>query len=178
MSTSQSSTSPAASRQESAPAAGAPSASVQAVIRHLRVVFRALHNHSRSIEKACGVSAAQLWALWELRRSPGLRVSDLSHRLLIHPSTASNMLDKLERKHLVERRRTGADQRVVSLFLTGRGETLLEEAPAPAQGTLNLALQALPARQLEALETGLSALLDTMQASDERAALQPIAGDD
>jgi MarR family transcriptional regulator, organic hydroperoxide resistance regulator len=178
MSTPQSSVSRATGRQKSASGDVVPSANVQTVIRQLRVVFRALQNHSRSIEKACGVSAAQLWALWELHRSPGLRVGDLSQRLLIHPSTASNMLDKLERKHLVERRRTGADQRVVSLFLTGRGETLLEEAPAPAQGTLNLALQALPARQLEALETGLSALLDTMQASDERAALQPIAGDD
>jgi MarR family transcriptional regulator, organic hydroperoxide resistance regulator len=127
------------------------------VIRQLRVVYRALQNHSRSIEKTCGVSAAQLWALWELHRAPGLRVGDLSQRLLIHPSTASNMLDKLEGKHLVERRRTGMDQRVVSLFLTDRGETLLQAAPAPAQGDLNRALQALPAHQLSALESGLAA---------------------
>lgn len=151
---------------------------VQAVIRQLRVVFRALQNHSRSIEKVCGVSAAQLWALWELHRAPGLRVGDLSRRLLIHPSTASNMLDKLERKHLVERRRTGVDQRVVSLFLTGRGEALLQAAPAPAQGDLNRALQSLPDEQLAALETGLDALLERMEGSDEQAALRPIAGDD
>ncbi|OOG25676.1 MarR family transcriptional regulator [Thioalkalivibrio denitrificans] len=150
----------------------------QSIIRQLRVVFRALQNHSRSIEKACGVSAAQLWALWELHNAPGLRVGDLSHRLLIHPSTASNMLDKLESKHLVERRRTGMDQRVVSLFLTPRGEDLLRAAPAPAEGELNRALQALPGQQLAALESGLAALLEHMQAHDEQAALRPIAGDD
>ncbi|WP_018233314.1 MarR family winged helix-turn-helix transcriptional regulator [Thioalkalivibrio thiocyanodenitrificans] len=155
-----------------------PPAGVQSVIRQLRVVYRALQTHSRSIEKACGVSAAQLWALWELRRAPGLRVGDLSQRLLIHPSTASNMLDKLEDKRLVERRRTGMDQRVVSLFLTDRGETLLRAAPAPAQGDLNRALQALPEQQLAALESGLAALLERMEARDERAALRPIAGDE
>jgi MarR family transcriptional regulator, organic hydroperoxide resistance regulator len=157
---------------------GTPPAGVQAVIRQLRVVYRALQNHSRSIEKTCGVSAAQLWALWELHRAPGLRVGDLSHRLLIHPSTASNMLDKLEGKRLVERRRTGMDQRVVSLFLTDRGEALLRAAPAPAQGDLNRALQALPEQQLAALESGLAALLARMEARDERAALRPIAGDE
>jgi MarR family transcriptional regulator, organic hydroperoxide resistance regulator len=153
-------------------------ASVQSVIRQLRIVFRALQTHSRSIEKVCGVSAAQLWALWELHRTPGLSVGDLSQRLLIHPSTASNMLDKLERKHLVERRRTGLDQRVVSLFLTPRGVTLLQAAPAPAQGELNRALQALPMEQLTALESGLAALLERMDERDDGAALQPIAGEE
>jgi DNA-binding MarR family transcriptional regulator len=151
---------------------------VQTVIRQLRIVFRALQTHSRSIEKACGVSAAQLWALWELHRSPGLSVGDLSQRLLIHPSTASNMLDKLEKKHLVERRRTGMDQRVVSLYLTDRGAALLEAAPAPAQGELNRALQALPLAQLSALESGLAALLERMEERDDAAALQPIDGED
>lgn len=156
---------------------GPQAACVQSVIRRLRVVFRALQTHSRSIEKVCGVSAAQLWALWELHRCPGLSVGDLSQRLLIHPSTASNMLDKLERKHLVERRRTGMDQRVVSLFLTPRGETLLQAAPAPAQGELNRALQSLPLEQLTALESGLGALLERMEERDDGAALQPFTGE-
>ena len=164
--------------RSSLPGESGASAAVQSVIRQLRVVFRALQNHSRSIEKACGVSAAQLWALWELHHAPGLRVGDLSQRLLIHPSTASNMLDKLEGKRLVERRRTGMDQRVVCLYLTERGEALLQAAPAPAEGELNRALQALPGRQLAALESGLAALLDHMQAPDEQAALRPIAGED
>ena len=153
-------------------------AGVQTVIRQLRIVFRALQTHSRSIEKACGVSAAQLWALWELHRSPGLSVGDLSQCLMIHPSTASNMLDKLEKKHLVERRRAGLDQRVVTLYLTARGAELLEAAPAPAQGELNRALQALPLDQLASLESGLAALLEGMDERDDDAALRPIDNED
>ncbi|WP_430733416.1 MarR family winged helix-turn-helix transcriptional regulator [Ectothiorhodospira lacustris] len=150
---------------------------VQHVIRHLRVLFRSLQAHSRRISTDCGVSAAQLWALWEMHLEPGLNVSDLSQRLSIHASTASNMLDKLERKGLMERRRADKDQRVVSLYLTESGQTLLDNAPAPAQGALNRALRAMPAAELARLEAGLGILLDTMEARDDQAALRPIADD-
>ena len=150
---------------------------VQAVIQRLRVLFRSLQGHSRRIQEDCGVSAAQLWALWEVQLEPGLSVGDLSQRLSIHVSTASNMLDKLERKGLLERRRAGRDQRVVRLFTTPAGQGLLDNAPAPAQGELNRALQALSAESLAALEAGLGDLLEIMETPDEKAALKPIADD-
>jgi DNA-binding MarR family transcriptional regulator len=155
----------------------ADEARVQAIIQRLRVLFRSLQGHSRRIQEDCGVSAAQLWALWEVQLEPGLSVGDLSQRLSIHVSTASNMLDKLERKGLLERQRAGRDQRVVRLFTTPAGQSLLDHAPAPAQGELNRALQALPADSLAALEAGLGDLLDIMETPDEKAALKPIADD-
>mgnify|MGYP006273495925 CR=1 FL=1 len=154
-----------------------PEARAQTVIRRLRVLFRALQGHSRRIQEDCGVSAAQLWALWEVHLEPGLSVGDLSQRLSIHVSTASNMLDKLERKGLLARRRTGRDQRVVRLYVTPTGRGLLDTAPAPAQGELNRALQALPRESLAALERGLGDLLEIMETPDERAALRPITDD-
>uniref|UniRef100_UPI001E2A3ABD MarR family winged helix-turn-helix transcriptional regulator n=1 Tax=Nocardia farcinica TaxID=37329 RepID=UPI001E2A3ABD len=78
---------------------------VRSVIRQLRVIIRALQGHSRSVERACGISAAQLWALWEVQLSAGLSVSELSRKLSVHPSPASNQRDKLEQGGLVERRR-------------------------------------------------------------------------
>lgn len=150
---------------------------VQRVIQHLRVLFRSLQAHSRRISTDCGVSAAQLWALWEMHLEPGLNVSDLSQRLSIHASTASNLLDKLESRGLMERRRTGRDQRVVSLYLTADGQALLDHAPAPAQGALNRALRTMPAAELARLEAGLGLLLDAMEARDHQAALRPIADD-
>ncbi|MFP4683624.1 MAG: MarR family winged helix-turn-helix transcriptional regulator [Ectothiorhodospira sp.] len=155
----------------------APEARAQTVIRRLRVLYRALQGHSRRIHEECGVSAAQLWALWEVHLEPGQSVKDLSRRLCIHASTASNMLDKLERKGLLARRRAGRDQRVVRLYATSAGEALLDTAPAPAQGELNRALQALPPESLGALEKGLGDLLDSMEIPDEKAALRPIADD-
>ncbi|MDD3516997.1 MAG: MarR family transcriptional regulator [Chromatiales bacterium] len=148
----------------------------QSIVRRLRILFRAIQDGSRRIEKVCGVSSAQLWALWELDGSPGLSVGDLSERLSIHPSTASNMLDKLERKRLIERRRTGSDQRVVRLFLTGEGAALVKSAPQPARGGVNEALTRLPPQILADLDRGLADLLAAMgDRADEAAALRPLA---
>lgn len=150
---------------------------VRSVIRQLRVIIRALQGHSRSVERACGISAAQLWALWELQRSPGLNVSDLSRQLSVHPSTASNLLDKLEQGGLIERRRRERDQRIVRLFVTEAGKTLLSRAPAAPQGELNRALQEMEPEQLLGLEQALGALVGRMTSVEPKAGLQPYEGD-
>ena len=149
---------------------------VRSVIRQLRMIIRALQGHSRNVERACGISAAQLWALWELQRSPGLNVSDLSRQLSVHPSTASNLLDKLEQGGMVERRRRERDQRVVRLFITDAGQELLTRAPAAPQGELNRALQSMDPALLATLDKGLEALVQTMGSAEPRAGLHPYEG--
>lgn len=149
---------------------------MRSVVQGLRVVFRSIQEHSRWVEKQCGVSAAQLWTMWELHARPGLRVSELSRALSIHQSTASNMLDKLERKQLVQRQRRGPDQRVVQLYLTDKGRDLVEHAPRPAQGALSNGLMALPDPVLAGLNDNIAALVKAMDLADHAAALEPLSG--
>jgi DNA-binding MarR family transcriptional regulator len=151
---------------------------VRSVLQNLRRVFRSIQAHSRWVEKQCGVSSAQLWAIWELSTQPGLRVSDLSIIMSIHQSTASNMLDKLEDKGLVRRERRGPDQRVVHLYLTDEGTRLLANAPRPAQGALTHALQQVSDEALAQLDTGLEQLIRSMDADENEAGLEPLTGRD
>lgn len=151
---------------------------VRNVLQSLRKVFRSSQAHSRWVEKQCGVSAAQLWAMWEVFTEPGLRVSDLSTIMSIHQSTASNMLDKLEDKGLLRRERRGPDQRVVRLYLTEAGSQLLADAPRPAQGALTHSLQQLPDETLDQLETGLEQLLESMDADNKETGLEPLSEKD
>ena len=148
---------------------------MSAVIRDLRVVLRSTQTHSRWVEKQCGVSAAQLWAMWELSANPGAKVSELSQTLSIHQSTTSNMLDKLESKALIKRDRSGPDQRVVRLFLTDEGNALLERAPQPAQGALSHALGNISEDGLGQLQSGLKELIDAMSVLEGDAALKPLS---
>ena len=169
---------PQAPENESGPAAstqGEPDVA-RSVIRQLRVIIRALQGHSRTVERACGISASQLWALWELQRTPGLNVSDLSRRLSVHASTTSNLLDKLEHRGLIERRRPEKDQRIVRLYVTDAGMELLDKAPAAPQGELNRALQSLPKGRLEELDQGLDLLVEAMNTTEPKAGLQPFDG--
>lgn len=148
----------------------------RAVVQQLRIVYRAMQEHSRWVERQCGVSAAQLWALWELANRPGLRVSELSQALSLHQSTTSNLLDKLEKKGLVERRRGGPDQRVVQVFVSAAGDTLIVRAPRPVQGAISAALAQLADADLARLSQGLAALIARMEGADRDAALQPMSG--
>ncbi len=132
------------------------------VIQHFRTVIRAIQAHSAWVERQCGVSAAQLWALWEIYAEPGLRVKDISERLSIQPATASNLLDKIQAKGLIRRDRCGPDQRVVQLFATDAGEELLVDAPGPAEGALLNALAKMSSAEVEALGANLSLLVGRM----------------
>jgi len=91
-------------------------------LRQFRVIFGAVRQHFQAVEKACGVSGAQIWAMAALHQTPGMKVSELAQALSIHASTASNLLDKIEKSGLIRRERNSVDQRVVRLYLTDAGK--------------------------------------------------------
>ncbi len=154
----------------------APDSSVWAyeVLKRFRLIFKAVQQHSQWVETRCGVTSAQLWALWELSRSPGLRVTELAKAMSIHHSTASNLLDKLAKKGLIRRERVSEDQRVVTVTLTPEGWELIGQAPAPAQGILQYALFCLPDAILRSLAKDLNALVKEMEIKDDEAAMEPL----
>ncbi|PIE56272.1 MAG: MarR family transcriptional regulator [Desulfobulbus propionicus] len=147
---------------------------IHAIIRQLRIVFRVVQTHAKSIEKECGLSGAKLWMLYEINANPGLKVSELATALTIHPSTCSNMLDRLEDLGLVSRGRSKKDQRTVHLFLTDDGRSLLARAPRPVQGKLSDALDRLADNQLCDLQQSLDNLIQNLQQPDN-VALVPLS---
>jgi DNA-binding MarR family transcriptional regulator len=146
----------------------------QTILRDLRIIFRASQAHARWVEKECGLSSAQLWMMWELFNQPGLKVSELAKILSIHPSTCSNLLDKLQQKDLVGRDRSSEDQRVVQLNLTDKGVKLLAKAPRPAQGVLADVLLRLPDETLNHLEVGLKEFVEALKVQDVADSMLPI----
>lgn len=147
---------------------------IQLITSQLRILFKSIQQHSKIVEKECGLTSAMLWMMWELFATPGLKVSELANALSIHASTCSNLLDKLETKGLIERRRSGQDQRAVYLYITDKGSTLLAKAPRPAQGALSGALEKLGDEDLLKLSNGLTVLVGYLQTRDEGAEYKPI----
>lgn len=128
------------------------------VLRLVRTVQTGMQN----IDTSHGLSGSQLWALWQISAQPGQRVSELAAALHIHPSTASNLLDKLETGGLLRRERRDIDNRVVRLYLSAAGLKLVKEIPGPMKGKLRQALQQLPAPILTGLFKGVTDVLDLM----------------
>jgi DNA-binding MarR family transcriptional regulator len=145
------------------------------VLKQFRLLVRAMDAHYREVESASGLGGAQLWALQEIASEPGLGAGELAQRLAIHPSTASNLVRRLEEMSLVTRRRPSADQRRVTLKATASGHKRLKSAPGPAQGLLQQALSELPSQRLSALHDELDRLLKHMKGLDRRGTLIPIS---
>lgn len=150
----------------------------QNIIKKLRIIFRTVQAYAKSVEEQYGLSGAKLSMLSTVNGQPGIRVSHLAHALTIHPSTCSNMLDQLEKKGLVRRRRSKTDQRTVHLYLTDEGARMLSNAPAPLQGKLSQALEALDKEKLKVLDSGLNDLLAGMEVKKEKAGVIPLTSSD
>src|SRR5262249_26992436 len=78
-----------------------------------------------------GISGSQWGVLRNLHRAeaeglPGLRLTDLSDRLLLRPPSVSGVIDRLERAGLVERGGSPTDLRTKRVGLTQKGRDLVE----------------------------------------------------
>lgn len=146
--------------------AAAPTADEAAavrVLRQFRIVFNTVKAHFRQVERDTGVGGAQLWALSEIRATPGIGVNDLARALDVHQSTASNLVKSLLERDLVAADRSGRDRRIVLLSLLPAGAAVLDSAPAPFAGVLPGALAGLDLDTLNRLETDLATVISLLQ---------------
>ena len=146
----------------SAPAVGIGADDAEAVFAMILRLVRSVQAGMQSMDAIQGMSGSQLWALWQISAQPGLRVAELAEPLHIQPSTASNLLDKLQSRGWVRRERRDSDNRVVRLLLTEAGTDVLKEMPGPMQGRLRCVLRDLPVSLRQGLRDGLASLLKNM----------------
>ena len=146
-----------------------------ATLMKFRLIINSIKRHYQWIEKQSGIKGAQLWALWELYRAPGLRVNELGKAMAIQQPTASNLVDKLVKAKLIVRRRSTTDQREVRLFVTSAGKKLIRQAPKPSRGLLPEALHSLPQASLSQLDELLILVLERMGPIDKKSMKKPLS---
>lgn len=140
--------------------------SIERIFRDLRRVVHALELYSKDVNGRFGLTAPQLWALWELGRGGPLALGALAQALQLHPSTMVGVVDRLEDKGLAVREPDPADGRRVRIGLTPKGRALMKQAPHPAQGRLVHGLQAMGDRRVDELRRAMATLVRVMEAED------------
>lgn len=78
--------------------------------------------------KPLGLTYTQYLVMLVLWEKDGIGVGQLCARLRLDSGTLTPVLKKLEERSLLERRRSGKDERVVILTLTDQGRALREQA--------------------------------------------------
>ena len=85
---------------------------------------------------------------------------------MVNSSTVTGIIDRLEKKGLVERWRISQDRRVITIQLTEAGTKLAEKAPPPIQQKVIDGLDKLSPKEIEKIAKSLSMLTDMLDVQD------------
>jgi DNA-binding MarR family transcriptional regulator len=129
---------------------------VQRVPQVVSRIMAALHGAERSGFAEVGLTIPAARALLFIQRQGPMRVSLLAELLGMEDSALSHLLQKLERKRLIERERFSEDRRAVYVSLTSAGRTMASSCDEIAGRAAARLLQDLP----EADVTRLRVLLE------------------
>ena len=136
---------------------------VTEVVHDLWRVLKAIDDYSKHVQARYGVTGPQLWALWELRDTRGLTVTQTARRMHVHPSTVSGIADRLEGKGLVRRVRDASDHRVVHLEITRKGLALVRRVPPPSRLRILDELSEMPEQRLRSFARVVADVADMME---------------
>lgn len=99
----------------------------------LRRIIRAIDIHSRDLVRNYGLTGPQLILLKELTEFRKRTVGDLAKTVSLSNATVTDILDRLEKRGLIQRSRSDTDRRRVLVSITEEGEKLLQNVPSLLQ---------------------------------------------
>lgn len=99
----------------------------------LRRILRATENRARALSRESGLTASQLLLLQTLEDEGECTAGTIAARLGITQATTTSLVQKLEAKGLVVRKRGDTDRRKVWLTLSETGQQKLADAPDTLQ---------------------------------------------
>lgn len=140
------------------------------VLRSLRRIIQAVDLHGRRLAARHGLTGPQNICLREIQRRGSLNPGQLARAVALRPPTVSGILDRLEARGLVTRRRRHDDKRQVRVELTPTGETVLGQTPPPLQELFTERLAALPPERRRSIADALRAVVELLEAEGIEAA--------
>ena len=99
----------------------------------LRQILRATEISSRALAKVCDLTPSQLILLQITSDTENPTPGFLAKEVSLSQATVTALIDKLEARNLVRRRRDDEDKRKVCIELTNKGAKTLREAPDSLQ---------------------------------------------
>lgn len=111
------------------------------IVAAIRRIMRAVDLHSRKLAMEHGLTGPQLAVLKAAARlGAAASTGALARAVHLSSPTVTGILDRLVKRGLVDRARSGYDRRSVTVTVTPAGEALLAAAPSPLQDTVRAEL--------------------------------------
>ncbi len=134
----------------------------RSILDSIRRLVRLLRLSDRAALAQVGLSAAQLFVLSELGKTPRLSLGELAERTRTDQSSVSVVITRLVEAGLVSRKRDEEDGRRLVLQLTRAGRAALKNAPRVAQEELIRILDRLPAAERKRFADTFRKILDEL----------------
>jgi len=113
------------------------------------------------------ITLTQVQVLRALRDGPQT-LGKLGHSIGLSPTSVTRVVDRLERRGLVSRRRDSDDRRLVRLNLEPEGERLMGEIKVVRGSEVHLAVEAMTSDERRRLTASLRRLVELARASSAR----------
>jgi DNA-binding MarR family transcriptional regulator len=140
------------------------------ILRSMRKITRAIDLHSRKLAANHKLTTPQLICLRQLMQHGPLLPSLLAREISLSQATVTGIIDRLEKRGLVQRRRDQPDRRQVRIHLTEEGQKLIKDAPLPLQERFARSLEKLLLEEQLVIQNVLDRIVVMMEAEDVDAA--------
>jgi len=136
---------------------------IEALLRHVTVIIR---KRGREILSEYGITPPQLNALVFLIEDGELTMGELCDRMYLACSTATDLIDRMERSGLIARERDQADRRVIRLKVLEAGRRVIDEVLGARKRYLGGVLNQIPEEEHDMLIKALGDLHQVMLQSE------------
>lgn len=119
-------------------------------------------NYDRQL-KDFGLTPCQFEVLIILCEEDGILLSELGRRVSRDGPTITGVIDRMEKKVLVKRKRDSRDRRVVKVILTPKGKGMEEQLSLTKKQILEKITKNLSARELTLLDTVLVKMMKNVE---------------
>ena len=137
---------------------------IQHIVTAIRQLVSSIHHNSAMLKKNYGLTGPQSEALRILDSEGSISSAGLSRKLYVTPSNITGIIDRLEKKELVERIRKPEDRRVSLVTLTDKGHMLYQSLPASIEGKLISGLHDMDVENISTLYKELYKILNILDA--------------
>lgn len=110
-------------------------AASDSVMIAIRKIIQAIDLNSKKLVKQVGLTGPQLVILHTISSCGEMTAGEIAGAVSLSQSTVTGILDRLQKRELISRRRSDGDKRRIMVRITDNGERIMKEAPPVMQET-------------------------------------------
>ncbi len=136
------------------------------ILCSLRRIIRGVDIYSRQLNTKLGLTAPQLLCLREIVSTDELTLSMLTKKVNLSASTLTGVIDRLETKGFVERKRSSSDRRKIFVCSTMKGVEIMSASPSLLQDNFAESLANLSDEEQKQIADSLERIVELMKLED------------